>query len=310
MLLRSYLEDKFKKSQDVLDKVDQALIPSMVGLGSLFYVDATNGDDTFDGKSWKKAKATIDAAIGLCTADKGDRILMAPWHAETLTAATSCVMDIAGVSLLGIVQGNQRPTISLGTLAAATISVTAANCRISGIKLISAVIDATAGITVAATGDGLEVDNCIITDGGAALEMVIGISLAAAADGCYIHDNRFYTVPAGGCATAITLVGESAQTVIVRNYIQGDYSASAISGVTAAATLLTVSDNYIINIDTTAGSCIDMHASTTGMSCNNRMMGGKSIADCWIADGMVSIENYATGAVSASGLVEPAVDGD
>ena len=310
MLLRSFLEEKFKKVQDVADKMDQALIPAMVGLGSLFYVDATNGDDTFDGKSWKKAKATIDAAIGLCTANKGDRILVAPWHAETIASATGCVMDIAGVSLLGICQGNQRPTLTLDTATTATVSVTAANCRISGFKLISDLADLACGITVAATGDGFELDNCILTDGAAAKELVIGISLAAAADGCNIHDNRFYTVPAGGCATAITLVGESAQTVIVRNLIQGDYSASGISGVTAAATLLNVSDNYIINIDTTAGSCIDMHANTTGMSANNRMMGGKSIADCWIANGMVSVENYATGAVSASGLVEPAVDGD
>jgi hypothetical protein len=280
-------------------------------MGSLFYVDATNGSDTYDGKSWKTAKATLDAAIGLCTADSGDRILVAPWHAETLTAATSCVMDIAGVSILGMVQGNQRPTISLGTLAATTISVTAANCRISGIKLISAVIDATAGITVAATGDGLEVDNCIITDGGTALEMVIGISLAAAADGCKIHDNEFYTVPAGGCASAIKLAGESSRTVIANNIIQGDYSASCIDGTTAAATLVSILNNDMVNIDTTAGSCIDMHASTTGIAAKNTMMGGKSIADCFIAAGMVANNNYSTGAVSASGiLAEPAADAD
>lgn len=310
MLLRAELERNFKSAQDVLDKVDQALIPTMLGLGRFFYVDATNGSDNFDGKSWIKAKATLDAAIGLCTADKGDRILLAPWHAETNTATgNTALLDIAGVTVIGICQGNQRATFTHGH-AGTTISVTAANCRITGIKIISDVADNAVGLTGGAACDGLEVDHCILTDGAAAKELVIGLQLAAAADGCFIHDNRFYTVPAGGCASGIQLVGESAQTVIVNNHIQGDYSASCIDGVTAAATLLDISGNKLINIDTTAGSCIDMHANTTGMSCDNRMMGGKSIADCWIANGMVSVENYATGAVSASGLVEPAVDGD
>jgi hypothetical protein len=309
MLLRSYLENKFKLVQDVSDKMNDALIPAMLGMGSLFYVDATNGSDTYDGKSWKTAKATLDAAIGLCTADSGDRILIAPWHAESLAAATSCVFDVAGVTAIGLVQGNQRPTFTLGTAAAATISVTAANCRISGFKIISDLADVAAGITVAATGDGLEVDHCILTDGAAAKELVIGISLAAAADGCKIHDNEFYTVDAGGCASAIKCVGESARTVITRNIIWGEYSVACIDCSTAAQTIITVTYNDMQNTAAAAG--FTAHANSTGIYCHNTLTTGESIANSYVGAKFSVADNYTSGAVGASGILgEPAHDAD
>jgi len=292
------------------DMINEGISGANTGTGQIFYVDSGVSGGGQTGLDWTNAVTTIDAAIGLCTASRGDVIYVAQGHTETsATAADVVTLDVAGVSVIGLGSGALVPTLTLGH-ADTTVTVSAASCRISNIKIISDVADAAAGITAGATADGLVVDNCWLTDGAAAKELVIGISVAAACDNVKIMNNRFYTVPAGGCASAIKLAGESAQSVIMNNLIQGDYSASCIDGTTAASTLLTISDNYLINIDTTAGSCIDMHASTTGMTCNNRMMSGKSIADTWIADGMVSIENYGTGAVSASGLVEPAVDSD
>jgi hypothetical protein len=295
------------------------LCPPVIA-GSAFFVDNTNGSNSNSGTHWDNAFSTLNYAVSKCTAGAGDGIYLAPWHAETIedtgtasgTTTDECVIDKEGVSIIGLGHGEFRPTFTLegATDAAIVVVATGIAVRISNIIIESNLADVAAGITLSATSDGSVIDHCDFRDGAAAKELVIGISVAAACDNISIINNRFTTVPAGGCASGIKLAGESARSIITGNYIQGDYSASCIDGTTAAATLLTVSDNYLINIDTTAGSCIDMHANTTGMSCNNRMMGGKSIADCWIANGMVSVENYATGAVSASGLVEPAVDGD
>lgn len=311
MLLRAYLEKKFKKVQDVADKMDYALIPTMLGLGDIYYVDATNGSDNYDGKSWIKAKATWDAAIGLCTADSGDRILMAPWHAESKTTTGNIALaDIAGVTTIGLIQGNQRPTFTLGH-AGTTISVTAANNRITGIKIISDVADCAAGLTVGAAADGLEVDHCIFTDGAAAKELVIGISLTAAASGCKIHDNEFYTVDTGGCASAIKAVGESARTIIKDNTIWGDYSVACIDASTALQTILVVTHNDLQNTDTTAGVCFKAHANSTGIFCHNTECGGHSIAGTYVGAKFSCSNNYSSGAVGASGiLAEPAADAD
>jgi hypothetical protein len=184
-------------------------------------------------------------------------------------------MSTAGVDLIGLTQGNQRPTFTF-TAADATFSVTAPNCRISGIKIISAVIDMAVGMTVSALGDGLQVDNCIFADGGAALELVIGLQIAAACNGCRIINNQFYTADGGGCASAIQLVGESAQTVIADNVISGDYSVAGIDGATALATNIIVVNNLIDNLDPTAGLAIGLHANTLGIVCRNLTHGGKN----------------------------------
>ena len=318
--------------RNLIRQYGSEVIPIAASLGvdllanaNVYFVDSgatntLNANDGEHGNSWTQPFATLNYAISRCTAAQGDIILLAPGHAETIedtgtasgTTTDECVVDKSGVHIIGIGHGQLRPTFTLegATDAAIVVIAAATNVHIKNIEIVSNLANVAAGITLSATSDGAVIEDCVFRDGAAAKELVIGISVAAACDNIIIRNNRFYTVPAGGCASAITLAGESARSVITGNFIQGDYSASCISGVTAAATLLNISDNYLINIDTTAGSCIDMHASTTGMSCNNRMMGGKSIADTWIADGMVSIENYGTGAVSASGLVEPAVDGD
>lgn len=276
--------------------------------GNLIFVDSTNGADTNSGKSPDSAMATLDAAIGKCTANQGDVILVAPGHAETLVGATSCVLDVAGVTIIGLGEGTVRPTFTLGTDTAATISVTAANGRIENCRIISDLADVAAGITAAAGADGLHVRGCYFSDGGAAKELVIGISLAAGCDFCVIEDNEFYTVAGGGCASAIKLVGASNRTIIRRNISIGDYSAANIDGATAAGTLLTIDGNILQNVDSTAGLCASMHASTTGLFVNNRGQGAKTNTRPFSVAGMMVAENYGSAAVNESGAIDPAVE--
>ena len=99
------------------------ILGSVVGLspGTDYFVDSVNGSNSNDGKAWSKAVATLDYAIGLCTASRGDRIFVAPWHVENLTAATTVNCDVAGVEIIGVMRGNQRPTFSSTAAAAAAI---------------------------------------------------------------------------------------------------------------------------------------------------------------------------------------------
>ncbi len=119
------------------------------------------------------------------------------------------------VRLLGLGWGNLRPTFTLATNVGATIAVTAPSCVIDNIKIVSARIDITAGITASALADGLIVRNCWLKDGSSTLELVIGIELAAACDNVSIYGNRFTTVDGGGCASAIKLVGAADDFLVV-----------------------------------------------------------------------------------------------
>ena len=293
-----------KQAGGMFAMVDEVKFP-----GDIVFVQYTNGTDGAGyGRNPDAPVKTLDYAVGLCTANEVSTIILLPGHTETLVAATSAAVDKAGIQIIGVGRGSLIPTFTLGTLAAATIAVTAANVLIKGIKIISAVIDATAGITASADADGLEVDDCWFTDGGAALELVIGVLLAAACDNVYIHDNQFHTVAGGGCASAISFAGASDKSRIINNYIAGDYSVAGIDGATAAGTKMLIVDNVVDNLDAAAGLAIGLNAGTTGALRGNITHGGKDGTSPIAAAGCVVGENYGSNAEGASGLIKPAVD--
>lgn len=283
--------------------------------GIAYFVDATNGASTNQGLSWDDALATVDQAIAKCTANTANKIYMAPWHAETEATATTALftMSKAGIDLIGLRQGNQRPTFTV-TAADSYLTVTAANCRVSNIKIVSGVADMAVGMIVGASADGFQIDNCIFTDGAVDEELVIGLQIAAACSGCKILDNEFWcdTAGTGGCASAIQLVGESVKTVIAGNIAHGDYSLAVLDGETATAVLLTICDNDFCNIDSTAGECVSLDSSTTAFVVRNTFGGAKTsggIAACFVAGGAYTALNYSTGGVGLSGiLAEPAAE--
>jgi hypothetical protein len=93
--------------------------------GQAFYVDSAAGSNSYDGTTWTNAVATLDYAVGLCTAGRGDIIFLAPGHAETGTAAAMAALDVAGITVQGVGAGSLKPTLTLGTAttpACATVS--------------------------------------------------------------------------------------------------------------------------------------------------------------------------------------------
>lgn len=108
--------------------------------GSIFFVDSSHtaaSDALGGGQSPDTPLATVDYAIGLCTANKGDIIYVMPGHAETITAANAIDMDIAGITIIGLGNGTNKPTITYGTATTATIRIQAANCKIRGLRLVN-----------------------------------------------------------------------------------------------------------------------------------------------------------------------------
>jgi len=283
----------------------------LIGPGANFYVDSVHGSATADGLSWATALTTIDLAINKCTASHGDNIWVAPYHAETIVGATGLVADIAGVSIIGLGHGAGIPTITLGTATAATVTVSAADVRFYNLKIISDLADVAAGITAAATADGLVVENCWLCDGALAKELVIGVSLATTIDNVLIKNCRFTTTisaATGGCASAIKFVGTHTNCRIIHNFIHGNYSAACIDGITGAGIFVYVEDNHLVNIDTDAGLVINMKSDTTGIVVRNLCAGILNAAAPVVGAALMVAENYGSNALGASGIILPAVD--
>jgi hypothetical protein len=108
--------------------------------GAIFFVDSTHAakaDAAGGGKSPDTPLATIDYAVGLCTANKGDVIYVMPGHAETVTAAAGIDLDVAGISVVGLGKGSNKPTITMGTATTATVRINAANVTLRGVRLVN-----------------------------------------------------------------------------------------------------------------------------------------------------------------------------
>src|SRR3990167_2616461 len=87
--------------------------PAMLTTGNVFFVDSGASlavDDTAHGDSPERPFATLDYAVGQCTASNGDIIYVMPGHAETISADSGVDVDVAGVTIIGVGRGASRPT--------------------------------------------------------------------------------------------------------------------------------------------------------------------------------------------------------
>lgn len=133
--------------------------------------------------------STIDYAIGQCVANRGDIIFVKPGHAENVSAAAGIAADIAGVAIVGLGSGSNRPTLSW-TAAAATITVTAANVSFQNMRFVANFADVVTMFSVSGAGDGLSFQNCLFTDTSTILNALDFITLATGADDLSIVNCR------------------------------------------------------------------------------------------------------------------------
>src|SRR4051812_34369402 len=76
-----------------------------------YFVNSVTGSNGNQGTA-DSPLATIDYAIGLCVADKGTVIVVQPGHTETVSAAGGIACDVAGIYIIGLGAGTDRPQVT------------------------------------------------------------------------------------------------------------------------------------------------------------------------------------------------------
>lgn len=285
--------------------VQDAILRLMGHTGNVYYVHSGVGSDGNYGTSPAFPFATIDHAVGQCTASQGDTIFVMPGHAENISAATSLVVDVAGVSIIGLGNGGNRPTLSF-TATAGRIPVSADNVLIENLLCVGAIADIVSGITV--TGDDVTLRGVEMRSGSATLEFLQFMDIDAAARVKLIDVGIFASTTAG-TNTGIR-IDATANCVLERVELRGDFTTAAISGnagSAAASTDLRISRSTVENVDTTAGLTIDNHDNTTGICEYNSLITLLASAPetAFDAGAAMCIENYAVNAVDESGTIVP-----
>lgn len=210
--------------------------------------------------------ATLDYAIGSCTASQGDVIYLMPGHAENIASATGCVFDVAGIKVIGLGQGNLRPTLTLTTAATATISITAANVWIENVLVVGNFLNIASAFTVGTAADGLTIKNVETRDTSAVLGALIQFSLATGLtdvtfDG-YVHRNgTTLTAPA---TNVIIAAGTYDRLTMVNCDIQCFTTAAAVSLSAGIGKDCLFLNNRLIQYETGAGLGYALNNSSTG----------------------------------------------
>lgn len=208
----------------------------------------TGSDTAGAAGTYKNPYATIDYAIGNCTASRGDIIFVMPGHAETISAAAGIACDVIGIAIIGLGTGTLKPTLTFSTTAS-DINISVANVTISGLRCVSSVnslvnfIDVDEGYAT--------IHNCDFVTG-SATEAVVFIDQATTYDGLTVSGCKFLqpTDPAGtdgAAGTGAIFLVDSEDILIENCKFVGMFETAIIHNRTTACKGLTVRNCELSN---------------------------------------------------------------
>lgn len=194
----------------ILDTIGTA-ISTLQGLalgiaGNVFFVSNVGGlgaDNTTRGTSPDTPFATLDYAIGQCSANRGDMIVVMPGHAESIVAASGVTVDVAGITIVGLGNRSLRPTFTYTTATTATMVVSAANVNIVNLRFVAGIDSLASFLTVSA--DRVTIKDCTFS-GDSSYQFLNAIGITTTYDYTEIVGCTFWqtTDPAGTNAAAGT----------------------------------------------------------------------------------------------------------
>lgn len=274
--------------------------------GKVFYVDSNTGSDSYGGTRISSPKATIAGAMAVCTANQGDKIIVLPRHAETVT---STITVKAGVLILGLEEGNRRAVITVNG-ATDLFSMSGAGAEINGLDLTIATTDAaTALIDVSAAKCAITNVKLIPSTAGN-INVVDCITLASGADDVWIDGIEIYNTLTA-VNSFLSIEAAVARMVLQNCYMFGDVATAGLIDA-ATATQIVIRNNFIGVVGTNKPALI-LDSNPTGNAYRNHVYGtDATIAnDAQWGSALQLGENFTRGGtgstVSASSII-PAMD--
>lgn len=290
-----------------------AHLNAAIPYGNIYYVLSSTGrDGSGAGLTTALPFATIDFAIGRCSANNGDRIYVLPGHAETLTGAGAITADIAGISIIGLGNANLRPTLTLSTVAT-TIAVSAANVLFKNLRITSSVDELVKVFNVTAAGltlDGVDVFETT------SCQIIQFMLTTAAADNLTIRNCRHVQRTAAAATQIwIQLVGVNDAAIVDNVFLltlKNETASYTIGGTTACVDAVVMRNTICQAGGNTQDKCVNFATTSTGVLADNRAFTGTGVAitTAFVGDAMGIFDNKWHDSASASGLLTPAVDTD
>lgn len=263
--------------------------------------------------------ATIDAAVGYCTAGRGDVIYVAPGHTEALSNATSLLLDVAGVTLIGLGEGALRPTITLDTATTATIPVSAANITVKNMMFTANFADIVSFFTLT-TANNFALKSCTFQATAANMNAKYVVDTDATtsnADGLTI-EGCTWIEPDTATESMVKMDGDNYRVTIKDNFVQlgVNNNTPALMAIATAKSVFNadIGHNkvYRLNTDTATGGILVTtdQSDNSGLIYSNFAQHADTAAEILVtaSSGFGVFENKASGVAGASGYTLPAID--
>lgn len=184
-------------------------------------ITAADGNDGSFYKPW----SSIDNAFSFVKA--GDIVYVRPQHAVTVSAAAGIAIDVAGISVIGMGVGEDRPIITFATSTAATVTLSANDIHIANLIFKCNIASQTKMIAV--SGTDCIIDSCEFREGTqTGLNFITLGTLDNDSDRSIIRNCRFYAPTAGNMDSAISLAKDFRRVQIADCSIYGDFDQGAI----------------------------------------------------------------------------------
>lgn len=287
--------------------------------GSALNVGQRAGSDGNKG-TFNEPFSTLDYAVGQCTANRGDIIFVKPGHAEAVSSATALALDVAGVAIVGLGVGSNRPTFTLDTATTATIGVSAANVSITNCVISANFADIVSAFTLT-TAKNFTLDRCDIVATATNMNFLHVIDTNATTDdaqGLTVVNCFWHEPDAATLAFALVDGSNSRWNISDNVVVNGNATADTAAMFTiAAGNVLTglrcLRNNVQVtgNAASTAGLWLTTNGTTnTGIVAYNNLKHLDATTEIWQTSdaGFGLFENRATAVTTAQGYLLPAID--
>lgn len=262
---------------------------------------------------------SLNLTIGECTANAGDTIYVMPGHTETISSATALNLDVAGISIVGLGSGSDRPTFTLDTATTTTIPVTADNITVKNLIFSANYADIVSFFTLTTAKNFKLVGNYFKSTATNmnALYVVDTGTTTSAVDGLTIVGNKWIE-PDTATLSMVKMDGDNSDVTIAENFVQlgvNNNKAALMAIITGKSVFnAQISKNRVfrLNTDTATGAILV----TTDQSDNSGIISENFVQHADIAaellvtasSGFGFFANYASGVAGASGYILPGAD--
>lgn len=235
----------------------------------LSWVDS-NGSASGDG-TFTRPYTLLETAINAASSAKGDIIVIKAGHTETIGTATTLAFDKAGITIIGLGSGANRPTFTFDTANTANINVTADNISIENCRFIGNFLSIVSCFTLVAAA-GLDIQGCEFDDTTATLGFlsIVTTTVSVNADNLVFSNNRVRSIATSSSGPTLNIVGTMRGLTVQGNHIvhtvANNGAAALIDHASLVMTSLLVTHNIIhsVNTDTSSGGVLIKTGATTG----------------------------------------------